>query len=54
MTCMYREKEVKMKMAQEQWLQLKMKLDCDITWKLIFSEGNATLVGGKHVLCEGV
>ena len=41
-------------MAQEQWLQLKMKFGCDITWKLMFSEGNAPLAGEKHILREGV
>ena len=32
-TCVYKEHEIKTKMVQEQWLQIKMKL----TWKMLFS-----------------
>ena len=34
MTCVYKEYEVKIKVVQEQWLQLKMKviLGCNMRW----------------------
>ena len=37
--CVYEEYEVKIKMVQEQWLQLKMKFYSVITWKLLFNGG---------------
>ena len=38
-TCVYEEYEVKIKMVQEQWLQLKMKFYSVITWKLLSNGG---------------
>ena len=39
MTCVYKEHQVKTKMVQEQWLQLKRSFHWVITWKLLLSEG---------------
>ena len=46
MACVYKEYGGKIKMVQEQWLQLKMKILLDYTWKLIISVGNWTFGGG--------
>ena len=35
MTCMYKEYEAKIKMVQEQWLQLKMKFLLDYNMKIV-------------------
>ena len=51
MICVYKEYEAKIKMMQEQWLDLKISFCRVITWKLLFSgEGtfgwrNKNLVG---------
>ena len=42
---MFKEYEIKTKMEQVQWLQLEMLL-LITNWKLLFSEGGLTLVGG--------
>ena len=50
MICVYKEYEVKFKMVQEQWLQLKMKFLLGfLTWKLLFS-GRLTFGGGDKNL----
>ena len=36
-----------MKIVQEQWLQLKMKVLFELTWKLLFSGGNEPMVGER-------
>ena len=52
MTCVYKEYEVKIKMIQEEWLQLKMKfllgynMEIVIEGKIAFGGGNKDLVGG--------
>ena len=43
---MFKEYEIKTKMEQAQWLQLEM-LFLMTNWKLLFSEGELTLVGGS-------
>ena len=55
MTCVYKEYEVKIKMANEQWLQLKMNFywiitcNCYLVGGLNFGEGgNKSLVGGIY------
>ena len=45
MTFVYKEYEIKIKMVQEPWLQLKIKFYWIITWKLLFSGGVEYLVG---------
>ena len=35
MTCVYKEYEIKIKMVQEQWLQLKMKFSLGYNMKII-------------------
>ena len=57
MVCVYKEYEVKMKMVQEQWLQLKMTffLGCNI--KVLFSgerEINLLGAGGRKASTEGI
>ena len=46
MTCVYKEYEIKIKIIDEWWLQLKMKLHWVIAWRLLFS-------GGINLCCEG-
>ena len=44
MTCVQKEYEAKLKMVQEQWLQLKVNFYWGITRKLLFDKGNESLV----------
>ena len=46
MTYVYKEYEIKIKIIDEWWLQLKMKLHWVIAWRLLFS-------GGINLCCEG-
>ena len=43
MACVYREYEVKLKMARKQWLQLKMKLLLSYKKNYYLAEGNQHL-----------
>ena len=45
LTCLYKLYEVKMKMVQEQRLQLKMKFSVSYNMKLLFSSGYKDLAG---------
>ena len=40
MTCVSKEYEIKTKMVQKQWLQLKIMFYRVITWKFLFTRGN--------------
>ena len=42
MTCMYKDYKFKIKMVQEQWLQLKMKSLWIVIWKLLSRVGERT------------
>ena len=53
MTFAYKEYEVKIKMVQEQWLQLKMKFLLDFNMKIIIEWGGWG-GGGAQLLVGGV
>ena len=53
MTCVYKEYEDKIKMVQEQWLQLKIKFYWVVTWKLLFTNGEWNFSEGKDLVGEG-
>ena len=50
MTCVYKEYEGKIKMVQEQWLQLIMKLLLGWNMKLLFTKGEWTFGEGKNLV----
>ena len=53
MTCVYKEYEIRTKMVQKQWLQLKMKFWGGVLiWKLLFSWEELTFGGGIKVCCR--
>ena len=58
MTQVYKKYEVKIKMVQEQWLQLKMKFYWVITWKVLNTMGGIQIwLGGVYLggfLVEGM
>ena len=54
MTFAYKEYKVKIKMVQEQWLQLKMKFLLDFNMKIIIEWGGWRGGGGAQLLVGGV